>query len=84
MILDLICTIAVVVCEPVSPGDVRCANTQTEKSIKGSLVAEGEYNYVGDFSVEAKRLNFVGEYDTVVVNKDRCVRVDQLKTSRSK
>lgn len=65
---DIICMIPVVL-----------AGALSTKAVNGTLRAEGEQNYVVDFSVEAKRLGYLGEYDTVIIDKDKCVKFRKEK-----
>jgi hypothetical protein len=75
----ILCTIAVVYCSP-SPF-LHCVNTLSNTTVEGVLIAEGDLNYVGDFSKEANLKNYIGDYSKVLVSKSNCVKIvkKQLK-----
>lgn len=70
--MDIICSILVTL-----------SHFQSKADVKGHLVAEGEYNYAVDFSQEAKRKGYEGDYTLRIINKSECVKLE-LKTSQSK
>ena len=68
MITMVICTIQVVAIHFVSHADV-----------KGKVLAENDTKYVVDFSIEAKKNGYEGDYSNRLVNKLDCVILPENK-----
>ena len=60
--MNVICTIAVISFHFFSTADV-----------KGKILFSNDKSYVVDFSVDAKKRGFAGDYSERIVNKDSCV-----------
>lgn len=44
-----------------------------EDNLHGRVIEHRKYTYHADFSEEAKKLNYIGDYSNVMVNKDNCL-----------
>lgn len=66
--LNIICTIAVVY----AVGNV---NIMSNDQVKGHLIKADQSNWLVDFSKEAKTKSYIGDYSTVIVPQNRCVRL---------
>lgn len=66
--LNIICTIAIVY----SVGDV---NIMSEAQVKGHIIKVDQSNWLVDFSKEAKDKSYIGDYSTIIVPQNKCVRL---------
>jgi hypothetical protein len=65
-VLNIICTIMVTL--PLDNG----GGWSYMEQVRGHMIKNGEYNYIVDFSREAKRLGFKGDYSFKMVPKRDC------------
>ena len=68
MLLNIICVIQVVL----GDGPVKFID---HTQVKGHIISEGEKHYYVDFSQEAKRLEYIGDYSGLIVYKDDCEQI---------
>jgi hypothetical protein len=60
------CLIAVMISVPP-------ALIQNYVTISGKIIGSNEYSYIGDFSKEATKNKYYGDYSKVMVSKENCV-----------
>lgn len=44
------------------------------EQMRGKIISSNEYNLLVDFSEEAKKKEFTGDYSKVLVNRNKCVK----------
>lgn len=67
--LNIICAISVMV-------NIGGIGLSSKTNLKGKIVSESRSQYLVDFSSEAKKKDFLGDYSEVLVDRDKCVPLD--------
>lgn len=45
----------------------------SNEQVEGHVISKNSINYLVDFSVDAKKHNYVGDYSKKLVNRNECV-----------
>lgn len=72
MLLNIICNLAVSVC---IQGTHPCIYVLTKTPVKGTIIFHNEDHYLVNFSQEANKHPWRGDYSEVFIDKEQCMEL---------